>query len=1548
MGNIISDSSGNIRTFKRNGNVDSTDAFTKNITDALFELNLYNTGNFYANGNPEANPRSEFDYTSTGISKSTSNIDLANNGRHSDGNGNYVDMIGLKYTDDSVTIPLGNNNSERRINASRTINALTSENNNNIASDQLYNLKRGFCMAGNEVPIDILGVDVAYDDPNAPWKLDATKNTVNPTAVDALKSSQLDSPGTQNSIYHLSQDSNEGINSIIENCLTWGNITPPSPGEVFDVKTPIPDININSDKLNDFSTKNIYGNPLSAGCISALDKLMMNSYVSPLISNYSKIRKSGYDITKDPTAPYKGGSSINFSTASGVDLYHNPATGDWFTVSNPDHQQNTPNFLVPAGYKLYNAIKDATGSGIDHNSAQGKCGQLEQDVCNYHYYYDLDDGILFNKSFNPKQRDISNFNTNLRYLNERIPDCRCLAIQEVANKILPPTKAKEYLMSQYQSGQCNKLNNYGVSIDITNSPPNYNGKAPVKMNLYNYDTETSNITGYRRQFDPTNATGSGLSVLSFGVPNSDSSFLFVPDGIRTTKIEINNYTCTISQNINVTGVAGTSIINGIKAACNFNGGSGGSGGDGTSTAASESGIQDVSTTIAIAGVYYMRGNQTEAVETSHPPVSAFQKLKVKVTWPRDSANQSNFIGNYQFALYLASDPSKMITLKQLDKNNDCNLDNLTTQSSGPTACISPYRVTMPFVYGSITDNIGIKYNLKLQSTATGSNKITTTNGISINVKQYSMRIVNTELKKINSVNYLHIGINLNTLDKIENLGARVILTPVETATSAPAGCTASTTSTASTASTTGSTILTQYFPDLFGNLIDGALFIGDRITINPTKYYYTVMLNESIDLNGTYSGGVPMLYDQQMPLNQQCVVDFSTMVSSFVNVKLEYVDTDDNNSINVVLNKSTVKFGALLRFTWQFNSVDDSDTTIDIYYDTAPELSLTSTSAVKLSSGISGSSTTPGFPIDSNSTATTQSAQLADSNYLTNTFEFVCPIIQSGAIIIYGVVNTAGGTQITSPIVPINLSQGETYYKNWQIQQNTSTTFWSSPDMTNDKVPLPLPSNINVDATIDYYFNLAYSNTTPYNYIIYDQVTAKWYGGNGIITQVTGNSPLYTIFKKPDLSTVPTLSIVAINGNSLSSTAPTIQLGQIVTLTYTITPTIGYNTNLQIVIGDVNNPNVSTVIETFPITPTTILEPVSFTLFYDVTITNPCIYITSYNTFTSNKISFNLNMSISSTVTLTSGTSTPPYQAVLSTINPIVNILALNTNADSIINNLSIAYNPTTPFTENKYYVMMSGFAPTLSVAFSTVTFSPINLNLPLNLTFLLPTSAPRGTTSYFTNVGKEQKLESFYGNLLAENSSVEHFASGNNIHIDTLQIDLSKSTLSTLVNIQLLFSGYTQVYIQNLEIIFGQNKIDNTAFNINFPSDSNVSTFYVIPEITFVGILTTRISLLSTVPGLTVVSYAVPILNSTGTQYVLVEPLTYSNGYYILPESYNSNLEKIQKAAAAPVPVKAVAAAPPPSDMPIWQIFAIIVGVLILIGICVFIYFKFIKKSSE
>jgi hypothetical protein len=283
MGNIISDSSGNIRTLDTNGNAISNDVFTQNITDALFELNLYNTGNYYSNVQngklfPTDEPRSELDYTNEGRSLSTTNnVDKAYSGRHSKDN-KLVDIIGLEYTDNSLRQSLGDSSSAKSMNSILDI-SVPGSGANNLNSDQLYNLKRGFCMASTNVPIDIVGIDIPSDDPEAFFNQPGFNKTK--AGMDTLTMEQKGS-GNGN-LYNFTQDTSGNTNTVINNCLTWGTTTPPTANATFDLTTPIPDIDITKDTLNDLSKKNVYGNVLSPDCVTALDKLMMNSYVSPEI-----------------------------------------------------------------------------------------------------------------------------------------------------------------------------------------------------------------------------------------------------------------------------------------------------------------------------------------------------------------------------------------------------------------------------------------------------------------------------------------------------------------------------------------------------------------------------------------------------------------------------------------------------------------------------------------------------------------------------------------------------------------------------------------------------------------------------------------------------------------------------------------------------------------------------------------------------------------------------------------------------------------------------------------------------------------------------------------------------------------------------------------------------------------------------------------------------------------------------------------------------------------------------------------------------------------
>ena len=184
MGNIISDNKGSIKTGTNTagGNI-SGSAFAQNMTDILFELDLLNTGKYSTATDPSnLGPRPEYDYATYATRNANGNKDLQGQPRHYDSSGNLIDMIGLKYTDKSYEdISTSTYTSDKLEFKTRypnnPKNSISKENN------KFYNIKRGFCMGTGQVPVDIVGFDAAYDDPEAHWNKSAS-------SADGLKADQ--------------------------------------------------------------------------------------------------------------------------------------------------------------------------------------------------------------------------------------------------------------------------------------------------------------------------------------------------------------------------------------------------------------------------------------------------------------------------------------------------------------------------------------------------------------------------------------------------------------------------------------------------------------------------------------------------------------------------------------------------------------------------------------------------------------------------------------------------------------------------------------------------------------------------------------------------------------------------------------------------------------------------------------------------------------------------------------------------------------------------------------------------------------------------------------------------------------------------------------------------------------------------------------------------------------------------------------------------------------------------------------------------------------
>jgi hypothetical protein len=1535
MGNIISNEDGSL-----SGN---NSALKRNMTEILFNLDLYNTGKYYsrdidvdtnrANGAQPRGPRVEYDYSKAGTSPTRSsytstNLDTNDVGRKTNSSGNYIDIDGIPYSDASYVSD--NSVSGSTLYATKNGYEISKDGDKTaLTSNKFYNVKRGFCNASLQVPIDIIGVDLPVNNPDVMSLLNSLPLTpsglrqTNPVQQNAIINEQI-------SIYKYSQTMDDDINK----CLKYGTLDPArqvEPGaisEVFNLDGSL----ATQTTLNDLAGSNAYGNKLSKstdntqyqGCTELLSKTLINSYISPNLKEYSLLKNN-------PTI------TDNLSLASFGLLFDTNTKSNRVVPINADGTVpgNTNVRQTESLYGVKNFAGSANAGGVlltDLDQIYSNnigCNTLAADICNYYYYYDINDGVIHNPGISRMPvdgTDLNRFAPNIQFLNQHIPDCRCMNLPNLISKF-DGSSDTDYYNQNYTDNHCLSSANFGESNSwISGANINPVGTSVTSLavsmissisngisKLYNSATERTENVAYRRQIDPTIYTTTPLK--------GDGKFMFVPKGARTATIRKTTITCTVQNFIKISEVAGDVIVNGVKAICNINvpppGGGSGSGDSSSTAGRTPSPASGGGSDTTIGGSITGGGNSVDGIsinkctynngitpiETNDPPFNYGDVFKVWLNFASTSTEtliQQNFISNYQFSLCLSTNMAQKIVLPLPSSN--C-LGNSGSSSTIQSKCYSPYKLRTPFLYGPETNAVGIPYKLVFESAPDGGNTIRAIVGCNVmKLKQYSMRISYIEVDINNSVPTINIGINMNTIDSFaestnNQLRAQVILKPIDTR----------------------QPTIYKAFSDLQETIrSNGSLSLvgtGDgNIPIRQIKYNYSIILNGISDGNSEDSGGYTMLYDQSMPLVKQGIIDLSQTQSFFNTFMVSYVDYDDNNSVNLLLNNDTAKLGSTLVVSWQFNSIDSSDNKIDLYYDTNLNYNKDSSTAVKIGSNISSS---------------------------INTFRFMCPILSS-PIIIYGVYPSLGSS--IPPIININVTSSVNRFRNWEIIRGRSQSRSSLPNK------LILASNI--DKSITNYIDLN-NNTSSYRYkyIIYDPgtsgINSDWYGSNDDLTSTALTT--MTIFKNPNsILPVPNISITKINDISISSSsaATNVLFGSTLNLTYA--SNFPFNTDIQVMIGDPINRAQQTTIYSFTVSQGPKSDTISFTVFYDITInkTNLNLYLISYGSFISTLVPINITNNIIPVSLPGNKVITQNLTRPLLCINSILN--------DSVISKMNITY--TTTFTDNKYYTLLNGFNSPLSILQTSINVGAINLNLPLVIVLAVSGSINALLSpSSFTNVtiGKKNKnLESFYGNLLTEHLSGITSSNENEIHLDTIEIDLSNSTISPIINIQLKYSGYTRIYIQNLILLFGNNRLDSTKFNINFTSDDTSTIYYQISSITIIGSLTTSgyVVLLKTVPGLTNLNYSSTRKLSDGN-YALIKPLDYDylNGYYKKPPTYDDDLaRKLSEYVNDKPPLLKQAANPTSAaSLSLTEIILTILGTLGIIGICVYIYFKFIKKQS-
>lgn len=1454
MGNILSQDE--IGSLKDSG--EPLNSFNQNMTNILFELDLYNTGKYatQATSADRGGPRAEFDYTEKGVSKDSNSKDVDGYGRPVNDQNKFIDINGWTYTDNSATAQIDTVSPNTSV-KNPPLNAISNNSN------KLYNLKRAFCNASNKVPVNLVGVDLP----------------------DNLYKTDQESLGIPN-------------DEVINNCLLYGTTTagilPPNADEKLNFKS---DYN-----LNDFSTKTVYDSDMNEECQKAMNAMLINSYVAPELSDYSN---------------WPDRESLNNATSgnvSSMSLLHNPITNAIQVQSQLS--QTTPlkeDGSIDTNFKRYEMNNSRQGSNtqsggtvkLDQND---NCSNISVDLCNYFYYYDIKDGILFNPNFNIKGADPASYANNMRYLNQHIPECRCLSFENLGGNENNSSNSANGLLTFYQSNmKCDSNMNYGKK----------SGNINEDISIYNQNSLSlsPDAIGFRRQIDPSSIATSN---------DSDKKFLYASDHNKSAILRnyvgvTNNYTCNMSMNIRISEVAGNTLVGGNTMQCNFPGSTNASG-DGATNANTVSNITINSLS-----------NSEGPLEIDSKPLNAHDLFKVGVSYPStDTTTVQNFRNLVSIALYPISGGDPVIIQKSFVKcTNPAN-------NNGPNVCRSPYIVNAPFIYGPEMNISGVQYLVKLTKNPSSTSVFLTTNGLPINIVQYSMRISSVNLQKINNINMLMIGINLNTLPEVKfNLPCRVLLTPV-IGNSPPNRCTNATGTTTNISANNSSSTLTDaspiciptqivmYYPNLFDALTTNPyLVIGsDQKKICPVKYYYSIKLNETLE-GASYVGGYDMLYDPQMPLSKHCVVDFSNLISSFNQFKLMYYDYDNNNSINIIANNDSVKVGSTMMLGWVYNSVDSTESVIDIYYDTVSTYDANSSSKVLLTSEYPN-----GYPL----------SQTTSSNKLSiNSYKFVYPILTlQSPVIFYAVVR---GTNIVSPYIKTMNSILPNNFRNWNIVSGSIIA----------KTPLNILDNNNV--SIDNYFSAA--NSTPsYKYVIYNYKNDEWFGGNELTEQPESTDSVIfqnPVSYEPKLPTITITSIVDISSGTtfqipLTTSKLVLELGANITINYTITPVVTYDTTMQVILAGKIVTNF--IVKANESNSGSITIPI----FADLNVISPTLFITSYNTITSlpnNRyaslaVPVEISNNSKSLIQVTNVTS-PVTVNVNNSTNPVLNIQSAS--LISIIDTINISY---IPFTSNNFYTSFDGFKRVLSIKKAIIKYGIIDFILPFTYTFSV---AP--PPSSYTNVDSKYKIR----------KNIENFGSNNPIgelYIDLLQLDFSSATLTPQININLLFTRYSKVHIQNLELVYGDSSLDGKKFGIDLNGYSEpsvaIQTKIVISRITFIGKLTSNIFLSKLISDSSFevfadVYYSANVKNNGN--YALLVPLIYSNGYYSVPETYESNLSSVINTNNNVV-AKSLVVNSQPEPAPVnnsWStgaIIGIVIVVLIFIAASAYMYLTYFSKSPS
>jgi hypothetical protein len=508
---------------------------------------------------------------------------------------------------------------------------------------------------------------------------------------------------------------------------------------------------IKGSTLNNLSKQTVYGVPITDECKYGLNNLLTNSYINANIGKYTKL-----ESMLDSTIPLNSAkSALSGSTTAYTYQLNVDKNGNNIIKQNQITNKNPDEVIFGVENQLTTTFPD--------------CGLFYENLCQYHYYYDNKDGLLYNKSFNDRiqnDQNIGSYKNNLQYLNDHIPDCRCLAGRisgSVSNLNEYYSKAKCMSKDDSSTSVISGGNRYGIEDNCDSA----------QCGLYNYTIDDGNNSnafkdkGYRNQRDPI--------YISAGLVGGQ--FLYA--GLARARNDVyNSYTCNILSSIDNTGVGGNISIGNINLNCNF----------GCSNVKPSDdpvpGVTSMSVSYSdrITNKRYSLNNPNFEISIMYNT-----PLATNITWS-DQAYEKSFItpSNYVFAFYLGSDTKKYINARfeciggMKEDKMEFTDENIIIKS-----CNGPYLVYTPFIIGRTTSN-SEKYILALVSGKT--NKITSRQVI-VYMKQYGMKISNVIMAGFTSninTNYdtqpnanLSVTINVDcNIDDRFDLNYRITLKPL--------------------------------------------------------------------------------------------------------------------------------------------------------------------------------------------------------------------------------------------------------------------------------------------------------------------------------------------------------------------------------------------------------------------------------------------------------------------------------------------------------------------------------------------------------------------------------------------------------------------------------------------------------------------------------------------------------------------------------------------------------------------------------------------------